>query len=137
MTQQPDSPSGAASPEALLEAFVDALAANDADRVAACYANDAVCFAMDEMVGLGPEFVRESWNAFFSVYTVREVRLTNTRLECFGDTAAAWGLFQMLVDTVDEAEEIELHGRFTDVAKQFNQRWLFIADHASVPLPPE
>ena len=128
---------GAESPELLLDAFVRALAANDANAVAACYAKDAICYAMDEMVGIGPDFVRESWNNFFSVYTIRDVRLTDTHTEAFGDTAATWGLFVMRVETVSGAEEIELQGRFTDVAKRFDGAWRYIVDHASVPLPPE
>ena len=130
-------PLPAESPEALQEAMVRALAANDADGVAACFTEDALCYAMDEMVGVGPDFVRESWSNFFSVYTVREVKLVETHLEVFGDSAAAWGLFRMLVETVEGAEEVELHGRFTDVAKRSGGRWLYVADHASVPLPPE
>ena len=128
---------GATSPEALLDAFVKALAANDPDSVAACYADGAISYAMDEMVGVGPDFVRESWRNFFGVYTIREVNLADTHMEVFGDTAATWGLFVMRVETVSDAEEIELHGRFTDVAKSFDGIWLYIADHASVPLPPE
>ena len=124
-------------PEALLDAFVNALAANDADGVAACYLEDAISYPMDEMAGIGPDFVRDSWNNFFSVYTITDVRLVDTNMEVFGDTAASWGLFLMLVQTVDGGEEIELHGRFTDVAKLVNGQWLYVADHASVPLPPE
>ena len=114
-----------------------ALAANDADAVAACYADDALSYAMDEMVGVGPDFVRDSWSSFFSVYTVNDVSLYDTHMAIFGDSAASWGLFRMLVETAGEGEEIELHGRFTDVAKNMNGTWLYIADHASVPLPPE
>lgn len=128
---------GASTPEALQDAFVKALAANDADAVAACYAENAMSYAMDEMVGVGPDFVRDSWNNFFSIYTIRDVNLTDTDTERFGDTAATWGLFVMLVETVSGGEEIELHGRFTDVAKRLGDAWLYIADHASVPLPPE
>ena len=128
---------GADNPESLLDAFVRALDANDADRVADCYADGAVCYAMDEMVGIGPDFVRESWRSFFGVYSIRDVSLTDTHVEVFGDTAAGWGLFIMQVETVSGAEEIDLHGRFTHVAKCFDGNWLYIADHASVPLPPE
>ena len=125
------------SSQALQDAFVEALAANDADAVAACYAEDAVCFSMDEMIGIGPDFVRESWNNFFRIYTIREVALTDTRSAVCDETVAVWGLFRMLVDTVAGGEEIELHGRFTDVAMNRGGRWMYIADHASVPLPPE
>ncbi len=125
------------SPEALQDAFVAALAANDAAAVAACYAQDALSYAMDEMAGVGPDFVRDSWSNFFSVYTIMEIGLYDTHMAISGDIAASWGLFRMLVEIAGDGEEIELHGRFTDVAKNVNGTWLYIADHASVPLPPE
>ncbi len=124
-------------PQALQTAFVAALAANDADAIAACYAEGSVSYPMDEMAGIGPGFVRDSWQHFFNVYSIIDVRLVDTSMESLGETAVSWGLFRMLVQTVDGGEEIELHGRFTDVAKLVRGRWLYVADHASVPLPPE
>jgi uncharacterized protein (TIGR02246 family) len=123
------------SPEALQDAFVKAMAANDADGLAACYTDDAVSYAVDAMVGVGPGFVRDSWNAFFSVYTIKEVGLSDTHMETFGDTAAAWGLFSMKVEPVTGGDSIEMRGRFMDVAKKVDGNWLYIADHASVPTP--
>ena len=123
------------SPEALQDAFVQAMEANDADALAACYTDDAVSYAVDVMVGVGPDFVRDSWNAFFDVYTIRKASLFDTHMENSGETAAAWGLFSMLVEPVAGGEAFEMQGRFMDVAKNVDGRWLYIADHASVPAP--
>jgi uncharacterized protein (TIGR02246 family) len=123
------------SPEALQAAFVQALVSNNADGLAACYAPDAVNFPVDAMVGVGPDSVRESWNGFFATYTVKSVSLTDTRMETFGDTAAAWGIFTMLVEPVAGGEPVEMRGRYMDVARSFDGNWLYIADHASVPTP--
>jgi uncharacterized protein (TIGR02246 family) len=125
------------SPKALQDAFVQAMANNDADGLAACYTDDAVSYAIDVMAGVGPGFVRDSWNAFFAVYTVKDISLSETHMEAFGDTAAAWGLFTMLVEPVDGGEATEMRGRYMDVAKKVDGSWLYIADHASVPLPAE
>ena len=125
------------SPEALQDAFVAAMINNDADGLAACYAPDAVNFPVDSMIGTGPDSVRESWSGFFAVYTVKDIRLTQTRMETFGDTAAAWGLFTMMVTPVAGGEPIEMVGRFMDVAKKTENGWLYIADHASVPAAAE
>jgi len=124
------------SPEALQDAFVQAMETNDADGLAACYTDDAVSYAVDVMVGVGPDFVRESWNAFFAAYTIKKAGLSDTHMENFGDTAVAWGLFSMLVEPVAGGEAFEMHGRFMDVAKMVDGSWLYIADHASMPLPP-
>jgi len=125
------------SPEALQTAFVKAMEANDPDGLAACYTDDAVSFAVDVMVGVGPEFVRDSWKSFFMAYTIRKVGLSGTDMEIFGDTAAAWGLFTMLVEPVEGGEAFEMQGRFMDVAKRVDGSWFYIADHASVPAPTE
>ncbi len=125
------------SPEALQDAFVKAMEANDPDGLAACYTDDAVSFAVDVMVGVGPEFVRNSWKSFFMSYTIKEVALSGTYMETFGDTAAAWGLFTMLVEPAGGGEAFEMQGRFMDVAKNVDGSWLYIADHASVPASTE
>ena len=123
------------SPEALQGAFVQAMEANDADGLAACYTDDAVSYAVDVMVGVGPDFVRDSWNAFFEAYAIKKASLSDTHMENFGDTAVAWGLFSMLVEPVAGGEAFEMHGRFMDVSKMVDGSWLYIADHASMPLP--
>ncbi len=125
------------SPEALQDAFVKAMEANDADGLAACYTDDAVSYAIDAMVGVGPDFVRDSWNSFFAVYTIKEVGLLDTHMETFGDTAAAWGLFSIMVEPVAGGDAFEMRGRFMDVAKRADGIWLYIADHASVPVPSQ
>jgi len=125
------------SPEALQDAFVKAMQANDPDGLAACYTDDAVSFAVDVMVGVGPEFVRNSWKSFFMTYTIKKVELSGNYMETFGDTAAAWGLFTMLVEPAEGGEAFEMQGRFMDVAKKVDGSWLYIADHASMPLPSE
>jgi uncharacterized protein (TIGR02246 family) len=124
------------SPEALQDAFMAALSANDADGLAACYTADATNFAVDSMVGIGPDAVRESWGGFFASFKVLEASLSNEHMETSGDLAAAWGQFHLLVEPVEGGESVEMHGRYMDVAKNIDGSWLYIADHASMPLPP-
>jgi len=123
------------SAQALQDAFVAALIANDVEGLAACYTEDATNYPVDSMAGVGPDSVRESWNGFFSVYTVTAARLFEDHLEELGDTAVAWGLFSLTVVPVEGGETIELQGRYMDVAKNISGKWLYVADHASVPSP--
>lgn len=123
------------SAKALQDAFLDALANNDADGLAACYADEAVNFPVGELIGRGPESVRQTWEAFFERYTVQSVSLSDDQLVHFGDTAAAWGLFRMTVEPLGGGDPIEMVGRYMDVARDFEGTWLYIADHASVPVP--
>ena len=122
------------SPEALQEAFMAALRANDADGLAACYAADAVNFPVDALMAVGPESVRASWSGFFSAFKVLEAGLSQDHLETHGDTAIAWGLFSILAEPVGGGEVVEMNGRYMDVARNIDGKWLYVADHASIPL---
>ena len=124
------------SPQALQDAFLAALRANDADGLAACYTDDATNFTVDRMMGTGPDSARASWGAFFEQYEVIAAELSEQHLVESGDLAAAWGLFTVTARPHAGGEPIVMQGRYMDVARPVDGRWLYIADHASVPLPP-
>ena len=123
------------SPQALQEAFMVALKANNAQGLADCYAIDAVNFPVDSLVGTGPESVRESWGSFFAAYTVVDASLSESHLEVHGDTAVAWGLFTIMAEPAEGGDAVEMKGRYMDVARNIDGSWLYVADHASMPLP--
>lgn len=123
------------SPQALQDAFMTALLANDADGIAACYSSDATNFPLDSMSGVGPESARASWGGFFAAYRVTDASLSDDQLIVLGDTAVAWGLFNITAEPVEGGEAVEFKGRYTDVAKTMDGTWLYIMDHASVPSP--
>jgi uncharacterized protein (TIGR02246 family) len=124
------------SPEALQQAFVDAMVANDADGLAACYTADAVSYPVDQLAGHGPDFVRAGWSAFFETFRITAVELSETTMLHGDDLAVAWGLFTMTAEPVAGGEAQTMQGRFMDVARPTDSGWLYIADHASMPLPP-
>jgi len=123
------------SPQALQDAFMTALLANDADGIAACYTADATNFPLDSMSGVGPESVRASWGGFFAAFRVTDVRLSDDQLIVLGDAAVAWGLFNITAEPAEGGEAVEFKGRYTDVAKNIDGTWLYVMDHASVPTP--
>jgi len=124
------------SPQALQDGFLDAMRAGDVDGMAACYAADATNFGLDTMVGTGPDAVRADWSKFFKNFTVTAVTLSDKHREISGDLSSAWGLFTLTATPVGGGEPMVMSGRYTDVSKNFNGKWLYVADHASVPLPP-
>jgi len=124
------------SSQALQEGFLDAMRANDADAMAACYTADATNFGLATMVGTGPDAVRADWSEFFKNYTVMSVELRDKHVEISGDLATAWGLFTLTASPVGGGEPVVMEGRYTDVSKNFDGKWLYVADHASMPLPP-
>jgi uncharacterized protein (TIGR02246 family) len=123
------------SPLALQDAFMAALKANNVQGLAECYTSDAVNFPVGTLVGSGPESVIESWNGFFAAYTVVDASLSDTHMEIHGDTAVAWGLFTIMAEPAEGGDAVEMKGRYMDVARNMDGIWLYVADHASMPLP--
>ena len=66
------------SPQALQDAFMEALKANNVQGLADCYTSDAVNFPVGTLVGSGPESVIESWSSFFASYKVVDASLSDT-----------------------------------------------------------
>lgn len=125
------------SPQALQAGFMAALRANDIEGLVMCYTADATNFAIDSMSGTGPESVRASWGGFLQAFTVTAAELSDEHLEVSGDLAAAWGLFTITAVPAGGGDAVVIKGRYMDVAKNFDGNWLYIADHASVPVPAE
>jgi len=115
---------------------MNSLKANDPQGIAECYAADAVNFPVDSLIGHGPESVAASWAGFFATFTVVDARLSETHLELHGDTAVAWGIFTIMAVPAEGGDVIEMQGRYMDVARNVDGSWLYVADHASMPLPP-
>lgn len=124
------------SPQALQNGFLDAMRANNADGMAACYTVDATNFGLGAMVGTGPDAVRADWNEFFKNYTLTGVELSDQHMEISGDLAVGWGLFTITATPVGGGEPVVMAGRYTDASKNIDGNWLYVVDHASMPLPP-
>lgn len=125
------------SPEALQEAFMDALRAEDPEAIAACYARDADNFPLDRMKGIGPASAFASWSDFFAQFDVISAELSEKKMVRSGDLAAAWGLFTVVARPAAGGDPVTMVGRFMDVAQPVDGEWLYVADHASMPLPSE
>lgn len=125
------------SPQALQDGFMAALRANDIEGLVMCYTDDATNFAIDSMSGTGPESVRASWGGFFEEFTVTSAALSDEHSEVSGNLAAAWGLFTITAEPAGGGDAVVIKGRYMDVAKNFDGSWLYVADHASVPVPAE
>jgi len=121
------------SPEALQQAFMSALLANDAAGIAACYTEDAVNFPLGAMMETGPASVEAGWSALFESNRVFKASLSEDHMETHGDTAIAWGIFTIVADPIDGGERFEIIGRYMDVSRNVDGTWLYVADHASLP----
>lgn len=122
------------SPEGLMNAFMDAVRANDAAGLASCYSEDAVNYPLSAMKEIGPDAVEASWQGFFDAFRVTDAELPEKHIETHGNTAIAWGLFRITAVPVEGGEAVVFEGRFMDVSRNFDGTWLYVADHASIPL---
>lgn len=123
------------SPEALQEAFMTALRAQDTAGLAACYAEDATSYDVGTQVLTGGQAVAASWGGFFSSYNLLDANLFDTHIETHGDTGIAWGQFKLLVEPVAGGDSFEMVGRFTDISRNIDGSWVYILDHVSM-VPP-
>ncbi len=124
----------AESPLALQQNFVRGMNDNDVEALAACYAADATNYPLDFMAGIGPDSARRSWGGFFAAYRILEAGLVEDHLETHGETAIAWGQFRVMAEPLDGGEPVEMRGRYMDVARNTDKGWLYVADHASMPI---
>jgi uncharacterized protein (TIGR02246 family) len=117
------------------EAFVKAFNANDLEAVVALYAPDAILYPPDSMVAKGKDAIRESYGGLMDHYTIKEIVISDAQHETIGDTSIGWGSFSLTMVPKTGGDVIQMSGRFTDVSKNINGKWLYVVDHASAPLP--
>ena len=123
------------SPDALQESFLTALRAGDMAGIADCYAEDATSYDVGVQVLHGPEAIAGSWGGFFDAYEVLEANLFNNTTDTHGDTGLAWGEFKLNVKPKAGGEAFDMVGRFTDVSRNINGKWVYVLDHVSM-VPP-
>lgn len=125
------------SPKALQDAIVAAVLANDVDAIVDLYAEDAVLYpAVGAASATGREAIRGAWESFMAANTVQDGSVDEQGSEMMGDTAVSWGTFEMTVAPQGGGETSRLSGRFMDVAKQIDGRWVYVVDHLSLPMQP-
>jgi uncharacterized protein (TIGR02246 family) len=117
------------------KAFQKAVNAGDVDGIVALYRDDAVSYPPDMMVAKGKDAIRKTWTDLFAQYTAK-LELVNGSYEEHGNVSIAWGQFTMTLTPKAGGEPMKIEGRYSDTAIKESGKWLYIVDHASVPLPP-
>lgn len=122
----------AAEPDASAgDCFLAGFRAGDADAVAACYAEDAIMWFPGGPMAKGRAAIREGFAGYLATVTVKDVELAPIGHHAMGDTMVGWGTYALR--TVDNETQVETvqRGRYTDVQKKIDGRWLYIVDHPS------
>jgi len=117
--------------------FTKAFLAADAEAVAACYAEDAIIWFPGGPMARGRPAIRDGFAHYFSMMTVKDVRLAEIgHVMGEGGARTAWGTYEMrMVEKASGAEVVQT-GRFTDVSRRIDGRWLYVVDHPSDDPPP-
>ena len=114
-------------------AFVKAFQANNLDEIMVLYADNAVLFPPDAMEAVGKEEIRKSYAGLMERFTVQNFQVIEAHHEENGNVSFGWGRFAMDMVPKEGGEKVHMEGRFSDVSKKVNGKWLYIVDHASVP----
>lgn len=130
---------GAPDEAAMIEAaravdqeFQAAFNRGDAAGVSAVYwqSPEVVLMAPDGTL-TGIDAIRASWETAFASGPGPQIELLENQYRVAGDHVIAWGSFRMNV-----GGGVVLEGRTTEVLAERDGRWVYVIDHASVPLPP-
>ena len=113
------------------DCFKAGFEANDADAVAACYAEDAIIWFPGGSKAEGRPAIRDGFAHFLAGFTVKNVQMTPIGHQSVDDMHVAWGTYA--IRGIDKASGAELtqHGRYTDLQKKIGGRWLYVVDHPS------
>lgn len=117
-------------------AWAKAAKAGDIDALTKLYAPDAVVYMPDEMRAKGTAEIRAGFEKFLGETTVKEMVMTYDYTSTSGNLSVAAGHFAMTVEPKSGGAAQTMEGRFTSVAARKGGKWLYVSDHASVPMPP-
>lgn len=141
--QAPEPPPEAPDPQvmtaaatALDEAFVDAFNRGDAAGLTDLYWNspDVVSFPPDAMQLRGIEEIRAANMRSLASMKGATLELTESHQTPMGTVVIGWGLFRMTMPA-EGGGTTQIEGRYTDVKALRNGRWVYLVDHASMPMP--
>jgi uncharacterized protein (TIGR02246 family) len=117
-------------------AWIKAFKAGDADAMSKLYATDATLYMPDEMEAKGREAIKASFAKFLEANTVQEMTLTYNPLYSSGNLSISSGRFTMTVVPKAGGAPQTMEGRFSSVAMRKGGKWMYVVDHASIPVPP-
>jgi uncharacterized protein (TIGR02246 family) len=113
------------------DCFFDAFTHNDADAVAACYAPDATLWIPGAPKAKGQEQSRAMLAGWFAANTVKTFTYNQLGTRTLGDDRVTWGEFTLVVAAKDTGVETASRGRYTDVSRKIDGKWVYLVDHAS------
>jgi ketosteroid isomerase-like protein len=126
-----------AAADAVDQAFLTAFNAGDVDALMATYWNspELVNIGLAGMGGLGWDDTKAGWEMTLAALPGAQLAFDSPQNIAQGDVVLGWGKWTMTVPTGDGTAMV-LQGRYSDVKAMRDGKWVYVLDHASVPMPP-
>lgn len=130
----PDAMTAAA--RALDQEFVAAFNAGDAEALSSLFWNspEAVLFPPGAVEARGTAAILEANTLALAALPGAQIELIESHQMPAGDLVVGWGKWRITMPGPD-GTVTEIIGRHTDVKAERDGRWVYLLDHASVPLP--
>ena len=127
-----------AAAKALDATFLAAYNSRDAEAVSATYWHnpDVVSFEPGSMVQRGWDEIHAGYvEGFKQLPEGAKLELTESHYSVLGDGVLTWGLWKFTAPGKDGKPMIS-EGRYSDVKARRDGKWVYLVDHASVPMAP-
>ncbi|MEO6926325.1 MAG: SgcJ/EcaC family oxidoreductase [Rhodanobacter sp.] len=119
------------APDSANACWQPAFVAGDADAVAKCYAPDAVFWLPGSPTMRGRAAIRAGYAGFFAEARIKSAKLVEMGRVTQGSETSSWGSFTLVSVSKKDGKETTEHGRYTDVSRKVDGRWMYLVDHAS------
>lgn len=136
--QRPPENDSVAAAEALDRRFLEAFNRGDLDALMATYwkSPELVSFGLDGMGTHGWEATRASWAEGLKSMPGGKLEFTRSHHTVVGDAVLGWGTWKITIPVPNGASAV-IEGRYSDVKAERDGAWVYVLDHASVPMPSE
>jgi len=115
------------------EAWIAAAKAGNVDAAVALYARDATLYppsGTEEAKGTAA--IRKYYTDWFGAVSITDATIVAT-YETVGDLSAGHGIATLTYSLKSGGSPLVMSVRVTAVARRIDGKWLYVADHASVP----
>lgn len=137
MEKPQDTEAMIAAADEMDQKFFDAYNNKDLETIKELYWNspDLVSYPPGEMELKGYDAVIESFRKDFEDNFDGRIEIISLVNRPIGDVVYGTGTWRFIMQAPD-GSEIEIEGRYLDIKAERDGKWVYIADHASIPLPP-
>jgi ketosteroid isomerase-like protein len=117
--------------------FLETFNTGDVDALMALYWNspDLSMFPPDAMAIRGWDAAKAAMTETVKAMAGAKFEILESRNVAHGTVVVGSGLWKLTIPAAKGPATV-LEGRYSDVKAQKDGKWVFVSDHASVPLPP-